>query len=35
MAVVARLPALAEAPLDELLAVLEPLIERLQAPNAS
>jgi hypothetical protein len=29
------LPALAEAPLDELLAVLEPLIERLQAPDAS
>ena len=29
------LPALAETPLDELLAVLEPLIERLQAPKAS
>jgi Tetracyclin repressor-like, C-terminal domain len=28
------LPTLAEAPLDEVLAVLEPLVERLQAPNA-
>jgi AcrR family transcriptional regulator len=29
------LPALAETPLAELLAVLEPLVERLQAPKAS
>ena len=30
----ATLPTLAETPLEELLAVLEPLVERLQAPKA-
>lgn len=29
------LPVLAETPLEELLAVLEPLVERLQAPKAT
>jgi AcrR family transcriptional regulator len=29
------LPALAQTPLEELLAVLEPLVERLQAPKAT